>query len=259
MRLICAGLTDVGMAREHNEDAFFLSPDEALCIVADGMGGHRSGEIASGMAVKEIVEYYRETADGADPYKELSFWPFRRKKPESREERRLIASINRSNARIHHSANENEAYRGMGTTIVSAFFVEEGVYVAHVGDSRVYLIREGELIQITEDHSLANEYIKMGILQRKDLPNFPYKNVITRAIGLAETVEVETNFWEHQDGDIYLLCSDGLSDPCKDEEILEITLAAEGDLEKACKDLVTAANRHGGPDNITVVLAQTLA
>lgn len=258
MRLICAGLTDVGMAREHNEDNFYLSQEEALCIVADGMGGHRSGEVASQMAIDEIVAYYTETTNGHDPDEDLSFWPFRRKRPEHREEKRLVASITRANRIIHEAAAENEAYHGMGTTIVGMYFLEEGLYVAHVGDSRAYRLRNGELEQLTEDHSLANEYVRMGILKKSDVPNFPYKNVITRAVGLAEAVEVETRFFTHEVGDIYMLCSDGLSDPVTDDDMRRIVLDAEGDLEAACRELVTEANRNGGPDNVTVVLAQTL-
>lgn len=257
MRLICAGLTDVGMAREHNEDNFYLSQDEALCIVADGMGGHRSGEVASQMAVSEIVAYYKETS-GDEEIEDFPFWPFRRKKPEHREEKRLIQAVIKANFTIHESAQENEDCRGMGTTIVGVYFLEEGLYVAHVGDSRAYRLRDGVLEQLTEDHSLANEYVRMGILKKSDIPSFPYKNVITRAIGLAETVEVETNFYEHQPGDIYVLCSDGLSDPLPDEEIKRILIESDGDLEVACRTLITEANRNGGPDNITAVLAQTL-
>ncbi len=221
------------------------------------MGGHQAGEVASGLAIEEIVNYYRETADSSEPV-DFPFWPFRRKKPESREERRLIASMTRANERIHAEASSNESKRGMGTTLVSVFFIEEGVYIAHVGDSRAYRLRDGVFEQLTEDHSLANEYIRMGILRAEDIDSFPYKNVITRAVGLAETVEVETNFYEHQHGDIYLMCSDGLSDPVRDDEIHSVLEAADGDLEEACRELVTTANRNGGPDNVTVILAQTL-
>ncbi len=257
MRLKCAGLTDVGMVRDHNEDTFYLSTEEALCVVADGMGGHQSGEVASRMAIEEIVNYYRESANTTEPI-DFASWPFRRKKPESREERRLIASMTLANQSIFAAASSNESYRGMGTTLVCAFFVEEGVFVAHVGDSRAYLLRDGKLSQISEDHSLANEYIRMGILRVEDVENFPYKNVITRAVGLADTVEVETQFHVHKDGDVYLLCSDGLSDPCKNAEIEQILNKCGDDLEAACQELVRTANRNGGPDNVTVVLAKTL-
>lgn len=258
MRLKCAGLTDVGMARDHNEDDFYLCPDEALCVVADGMGGHQSGEVASQMAIEEITRFYADTRNSEKPI-ELSYWPFRKKKPSSREERRLIASMTQANQAIHTAASGNEQYRGMGTTIVAAFFFDDGVYVAHIGDSRAYRLRDGVLKQVSEDHSLANEYIRMGILRAEDVENFPYKNVITRAVGLADSVEVETNVYDIKDQDIYLLCSDGLSDPLRDAEIQRILLEHADDLETACRELITAANRNGGPDNVTVVLAKAIA
>ena len=257
MRLKCAGLTDVGMARDHNEDDFYLCPDEALCVVADGMGGHQSGEVASRMAIEEITKYYKETADPETPI-ELPYWPFRRKKPESREERRLIAAMTKANSAIHTAAGTSEQYRGMGTTIVGAFFFDTGLYIGHVGDSRAYRFRDGVLSQISEDHSLANEYIRMGILRAEDVENFPYKNVITRAVGLAETVEVETHLHELKDGDLYILCSDGLSDPIRDSEMQKILCEYHEDLEACCRELVTTANRNGGPDNVTVVLAKAV-
>ena len=233
MRLKCAGLTDTGMVRDHNEDNFFISTSESFVIVADGMGGHQSGEVASGMAVETISKYYEETEKQEEPI-ELETWPYGKKKPKSREERRLIASI----------------------TKVGVYVVKEGVFIAHVGDSRCYRFRKGEIKQMTEDHSLANEYIRSNILKPEDLPNFPYKNVITRAVGLAPTVEVETHFYEHEDGDIYILCSDGLSDPVKEPQMRDILEQHQDDLKEACRQLIIAANMNGGPDNVTALLAK---
>ena len=130
--------------------------------------------------------------------------------------------------------------------------------IAHVGDSRCYRLRKGELKQMTEDHSLANEYIRSKILKPEDLASFPYKNVITRAVGLSESVEVETNFFEHEDGDIYLLCSDGLSDPVSEAQMAEILGKYADDLPRACRELIIAANTNGGPDNVTALLAKTV-
>ena len=257
MRLKCAGLTDSGMVRDHNEDSFLVSQTESFVVVADGMGGHQSGEVASGMAIKEIKEYYEKTKDQTTPI-EIPLWPVGRRKPQSREERRFISAIINANSVIHKASVENTKYNGMGTTCVGAYFVEEGVIVAHVGDSRCYRFRKGVLEQITEDHSLANEYIRSNILKPEDLPRFPYKNVITRAVGLAETVEVETNFYKHEDGDIYLLCSDGLSDPVKPPEMTEILTKYGDDLARACRELIIAANTNGGPDNVTALLAKTI-
>ena len=136
--------------------------------------------------------------------------------------------------------------------------MKEGVFIAHVGDSRCYRFRKGELKQMTEDHSLANEYIRSNILTPEDLSSFPYKNVITRAVGLQPTVEVETHFYEHEDGDIYILCSDGLSDPVKEPQMREIVEKYQDDLKEACKQLIIAANTNGGPDNVTALLAKVV-
>jgi PPM family protein phosphatase len=252
MKLICAGMTDVGCAREHNEDDFYLSQgDEALCIVADGMGGHSSGEVASAMAIRAIVDYYRETIpeDDVNGYDDSG---------ESDLDRvRLTEALKVANRVVFEAASDNEDLDGMGTTIVSGYFTEEGVYMAHIGDSRAYRYRDGELEQMTPDHSLANEYVRMGILAKEDVEFFPYKNVITRACGLAEQVEVEVQYEEVQPNDLFIFCSDGLSDMVPDKQILEI-LEDEDDLEQLCRKLVERANQNGGDDNITVIVAQVV-
>lgn len=246
MKLVCAGMTDVGCAREHNEDDFYLSEgDEALCIVADGMGGHRSGEVASALAIKAMVEYYRETMiDEAQAEEE-----------DPPEKHRLVRAVKIANRAVFSAASSNEEYRGMGTTIVSGFFTEQGVYLAHIGDSRAYRLRSKNLEQRTEDHSLANEYVRMGILSAEDVEYFPYKNVITRACGLTDEVEVDIHYEPLQAGDIYLFCSDGLSDMVSDNEIFDI-MSEHDKLDTMCRALVERANENGGADNITVVLAK---
>lgn len=261
MRLICAGITDVGVSRDHNEDNFYLSTTgEPICIVADGMGGHRSGEVASAMAVETIVKYYQESV--LEDIDEMAFkrnfqWPWRRKRPDNVEERRLVQSLLNANKMIFDSASSNESYKGMGTTIIAAYFTDKGVHIAHIGDSRGYRLRGGSLSQLTDDHSLANEYVKMGIISKADIEHFPYKNVVTRACGLTDEVEVESNFESVEDKDIFLFCSDGLTDCVSDGKIEEIIQAARN-LEEGCAALVNEANKNGGPDNITVVMAQTL-
>ena len=253
MKLVCAGMTDVGSAREHNEDDFYLSDQEALCVVADGMGGHRSGEVASAMAINAIVEFYRETElNGVNDIlqegdREITL-----------DEYRLGRAIRTANSAVFQAAADSELYRGMGTTIVSGFFTEKGVYFAHIGDSRAYLYRGGKLSQRTEDHSLANEYVRMGILSEEDVEHFPYKNVITRACGLTDEVEVDINFYDVEPGDLFILCSDGLTDMVNDKELAESIGNHEDltDLEELTKDLVKRANANGGADNITVILAR---
>jgi protein phosphatase len=253
MKLVCAGMTDVGSARDHNEDDFYLSEgEEALCVVADGMGGHRSGEVASAMAIKAIVEFYRETLTDDDVGDETIVdgereWTI--------DEYRLVQAIRAANKAVFQAASESELYRGMGTTIVSGYFAEGAVYLAHIGDSRAYRLRDGQLVQQTEDHSLANEYVRMGILAAEDVEHFPYKNVITRACGLTDDVEVDIARHEVAPGDLFVLCSDGLTDMVPDRELIEI-IKDHDDLEALCRDLVERANANGGADNITVVLAR---
>jgi|SRR5690554_6455186 len=254
MKLICAGMTDVGSTRDHNEDDFYLSDGkEALCVVADGMGGHRSGEVASAMAIKAMVEYYRET---------MSEDAYSTKAPTGENgeevdliEYRLREAVLSANAAVFTAASESELYQGMGTTIVLGYFTNEGAYFANIGDSRAYRFRDGKLEQRTEDHSLANEYVRMGILAAEDIEYFPYKNVITRACGLADEVEVDVHFEEMQVDDIFLFCSDGLSDMIKDGQIEQL-FREEEDLEKLCTRLIEVANENGGEDNITVILAK---
>lgn len=263
MKLRFAGLTDVGRTRQNNEDNFFISSTEPLCVVADGMGGHNSGEIASAYAIRAIREYYEQTLVSpefeARLRSRLPAWPFKKRAPEHPEERRLVQAVLLANEVVHSFSTKNESFAGMGTTVVGAYFIENGVYIAHVGDSRCYRIRKGLIERITRDHSLADAYLEMGILTAEELPNFPYKNVVTRAIGLAETVEPEIQFFSIQAGDTFLMCSDGLTDPLGDREIREIVEANDRDIEEACRQLIHAANARGGPDNITVVIAKTLA
>ncbi|MFB6262205.1 MAG: Stp1/IreP family PP2C-type Ser/Thr phosphatase [Bradymonadaceae bacterium] len=253
--LECVGMTDVGTARDHNEDDFYLSQgSEALCIVADGMGGHRSGEVASAMAIKSIVDFFRETMQSG-PNGTEGFELDVEDQQIDVHQYRLVRAIQKANSAVFEAASNNEVYRGMGTTVVSGYFTHEGVYLAHIGDSRAYRFRDGGLEQRTDDHSLANEYVEMGILEDEDVEFFPYKNVITRACGLSEEVEVAVGFDEYQDGDVYLFCSDGLTDMVSSERIEEI-LGGRNDLESACRQLVEEANQNGGEDNITVVLGE---
>lgn len=253
MKLICAGITDVGNAREHNEDDFYLSDgNEALCVVADGMGGHRSGEVASAMAIKAMVEYYRETMSQED----LEEASEDGEEPVELIQRRLRQAVQKANEAVYTAASESEMYRGMGTTIVSGFFTDHDVFLANIGDSRAYRLRDGDLEQRTEDHSLANEYMRMGILAAEDMEYFPYKNVITRACGLAANVEVDVHREKLQPGDLFVFCTDGLTDMVADDQLRELLLEEDDDLETLCETLVDTANEQGGDDNITVILAR---
>ena len=252
LRIEVAGETNVGMKRTHNEDNFSIIEESGLYIVADGMGGHASGEIASKMAVDAMREFFALTAN--DPERT---WPYKMDRSKGYEENRLITGIKLANLRIFESSQRDPRQRGMGTTIVALFAVENGVYLAHVGDSRVYRMREGKFEQLTEDHSLLNDYIKMKRLTAEEIANFPHKNVIVRALGMKDTVKVDTRLEQPRAGDVYLLCSDGLSGPVAEPEMLD-ALSATDDLKTAASRLIARANENGGPDNITVVLARWL-
>jgi len=250
MRIESAGLTHVGMKRTHNEDSLFLLEEENLYVVADGMGGHASGEVASKMAVETVANFFKATATDED-----ITWPYKMEKGLSIDENRLVVSVKLANAKIFEVAQRTPKYRGMGTTVVGAFFRDSVVYCCHVGDSRAYRFRAGKLEQLTEDHSLLNDYIKMKKLTEEEIENFPHKNVIVRALGMKDTVLVDLIRERPQADDLYLLCSDGLSGMVTDDELAKI-LASEPDLNRAVQAMVQAANAAGGTDNITVVLAK---
>jgi protein phosphatase len=250
MRVRFAGETNVGMKRTHNEDNLHLPSDERLALVADGMGGHASGEIASQMAVETVVDFFKNTHDDY----ELT-WPFKLDRGYRYDINRLITGIKLANVKIFEAAQREPHYRGMGTTIVATLFLDDQVLIGHVGDSRVYRVRDGEIQQITEDHSLLNDYIKMKKLTAEEIANFPHKNVIVRALGMKETVQVDVHNETPRIGDTYVLCSDGLSGMIEDDSIQK-TVRTELDLDKAAEKLVEAANAAGGVDNVTVVLAR---
>ncbi len=249
-RVLVAGDTNVGMKRAHNEDAFEVIDEENLFLVADGMGGHASGEVASKMALDTLREFFKATS--ADPE---ATWPYKMDKSRGYEENRLITGIKLANLRIHESAQREPKLRGMGTTVVTMLVIDEGVLIAHVGDSRVYRIRDGKMEALTDDHSLLNDYIKMKRLTEEEIENFPHKNVIVRALGMKDTVKVDTRLDHPQPGDLYLLCSDGLCGPVTDEEIHELA-SSTNDLKQAVARLIDRANANGGPDNVTVVICK---
>lgn len=252
MRSISSGFTDVGLQREHNEDSFVVLSEHDLFIVADGMGGHRAGDVASRMATEAIAEFFRSTAG------EEVTWPFHIDCSLSEAENRLLASIRLANRQIFERSARSRELRGMGTTVVGALFSSQSgrMYIGHVGDSRCYRVRQGELKLMTRDHSLINDYLlampELSEAQQAELP----KNVITRALGMQDQVAVDLQADECQPGDIYLLCSDGLSGMLRDDEILQVVATNADDLDLACRELIDRANERGGEDNITVVLVR---
>ncbi len=251
MRLEAVGETHVGSKRNHNEDAFAIVDEVPLCIVADGMGGHAAGEVASRLAVFSVREYFRKA-----PWTDAETnWPVRLDAMRGLEEERLVSAIKFANHRIYDSAQRESQQKGMGTTIACILGVRDGVHIAHVGDSRVYRIREGHIELLTEDHSLLNDYVRVKNLTVDEAHSFPHKNVIVRALGMKHAVKVDARFEAARDNDTFLLCSDGLSGPVPEREMLDVILGAP-DLHAAVLRLINHANDHGGPDNITAVLAR---
>ena len=259
VKLIAAGLTNVGMKRAHNEDNHLLVPEENLFIVADGMGGHASGEVASEIAVTSVCEFFKMTS--AD---EEQTWPFKEERGLKYEENRLVAGIKLANRRIFETAQADVRKRGMGTTIVTALFTHNGAYVGHCGDSRCYRYRNNKLELLTEDHSLLNDYLKNHKLSQDEIDNFPHKNVIVRALGMKDTVQVDISRLEPQANDLYLLCSDGLSGMVHEPELFTrcqefmTDPAKQSDIEGLCHALIDAANKNGGTDNVTVVAIKVI-
>lgn len=250
LRIIYAGNTDVGRKRAHNEDNFDLLPDENLFVVCDGMGGHASGEVASLIAVESLQEFFEVTTKDPD-----KTWPYKEDRTQNYEANRLMAAIRFANRNIHDKATQDVSFKGMGTTIVALCFFNRKVAVAHVGDSRCYRIRNGEIVQLTEDHSLLNDYKKQVKLTPEEEANFPHKNIIVRALGMKRDVVVDVAEQPVEVGDIYLACSDGLNGEITDEQMLEIVLANGDDLETSTNELIQSACEHGGKDNVTVVMA----
>ena len=252
MPLICAyaaGLSDVGLQREHNEDSFIVLNDFDLYVVADGMGGHRAGDVASRIATETIGEFFKSTAN------DDVTWPFHFDTNLSEEENRLLTGIRVANRQIFERSTRSRECQGMGTTVVSVMFSlrKQRVYIGHVGDSRCYRVRHGKIQQLTRDHSLVNDYlVAMPDLteeQRSELP----KNVITRALGMQDQVIVDLQHDDPVVGDVYVICSDGLSGMLTDEEI-ERAVTKAPDIRTACRKLIEQANDQGGEDNITAVL-----
>jgi PPM family protein phosphatase len=224
-----ATITDTGRKRRRNEDAFVSEPP--LFAIADGMGGAQAGEVASRLAAAAL----REGGAGTGG------------------EERIFELIQEANRRVYDRANSDPNTSGMGTTMTVALVDRERVAFGHVGDSRAYLIRDSEMEQLTEDHSLVNELLKSGKLSPEEAGMHPQKAVITRAVGTDPDVDVDTFSVPAQAGDLFLLCSDGLTDVVAEEEILDLVERNREDIDRALRTLVKEANRGGGEDNITVV------
>lgn len=254
LKIAAAGRTDVGLQREHNEDAFAVLERHGLFVVADGMGGHRAGNVASQLATESVRAFFDSTV------REDATWPFHYDPSLSPEENRLLTSIKIANKTIYEEGVRNAEHRGMGTTVVSALVNAAAgrVFVGHVGDSRCYRVRDGRIDLLTQDHSLLNEYLRampdLPQAQRDELP----RNVITRALGMTDMVLVDLLSEALRPGDTFVLCSDGLSGMISDDEILATVLLHEGDCDETCEALIRLANDHGGEDNVTALVVRVI-
>ncbi len=252
MQIRFAGRTDVGLLRERNEDSLVLVPDYRFAAVADGMGGHLSGDVASALAVATVEDFYAHTV-GPD-----RTWPFPYDTDLTEEENCVVTGLRLANRRVFSQARKSDSDAGMGTTIVAVMFTQDAkqVIIGHVGDSRCYRIRDGAITQLTSDHSLVSEVTEIAPwLSEEEVAQLP-KNVITRALGMSPDVLVDLLTTNTKPDDTYLLCSDGLNGMVTDELILE-TVSEHGDaLDDTCQSLIKRANEAGGLDNTTVVLAK---
>ncbi len=235
---------DPGRARSNNEDSVATDADVSLAVLADGMGGYNAGEVASNMATSfirsELGRWLREASSQAS---------------DAEVRRAMDICVDNANRAIYNAANSNPQYAGMGTTLVVAVFRDNRVLLGHVGDSRCYRLREGKLQQITRDHSLLQEQIDAGLITPEQAAFSANKNLVTRAVGVEDTVLLETHQHDVQHGDVFLMCSDGLSDMLDDDGIAQVLQQHES-LEQGTRALIDAANDAGGKDNISVILGR---
>ncbi len=243
-------ITHTGMVRDHNEDAIGSDSDIGLLVLADGMGGYNAGEVASGIAVQTITELASEGANREERND---------KDPTSGLMRQTIVlrdAVARANKIIYQTAKSQSHCEGMGTTLVAAMFFDNKISIAHVGDSRAYRLREGKFEQITLDHSLLQELVDRGFYSEEEAQRSTNRNYVTRALGVEPTVEVDVNEYDVLPEDVYLLCSDGLSDMVEDEDIHLTISTFNASLDVVGQQLVQLANDHGGRDNISIMMAQ---
>jgi protein phosphatase len=233
--------TDAGKIRDNNQDAYYLSSDKSkpLFIIADGMGGHKAGEIASKLAIDTISQNFNNFLD-INPLNEEDI------------KNNIFKSFSEANVKIYRKALKEEECSGMGTTVTLAYISDKNLYIGHVGDSRAYTFNNGSLSQITEDHSLVEELIKNGSISKEEAKTHPQRNIITRAVGTSEEIDVDILVLPKDAVEVLLLCTDGLNSMLDDDEI-EWILSNSENMQIACEDLVKHSNEKGGYDNITAL------
>lgn len=241
MPVTMTGKTDPGMVRANNEDSIITRPDLGLAVLADGMGGHLAGEVASAMAIDLVNQFFENAAQrsGKLNYSDV-----------------VSDSITLANSAIYELSQNKPECAGMGSTVVVTYFDGKKVYIGHVGDSRLYRLRKGKLDQITQDHSLVQELVSRGLLSKDEAIESTNKNLVTRALGIEGGVQVDLNEDTWENGDLYLLCSDGLNDVLRDNHIEQILESNKESLDEAIDQLIKTVNEHGGPDNVSIILVQ---
>ena len=249
LRISSEALTDVGRKRKGNEDAHSVDAGHKLYVVADGMGGHAAGEVASRIAVDSIGEFVVLTAGN-----EEITWPFGLDETISYDGNRLKTAIRQANRKVLEATRENAELEGMATTVAAVLVDGDIANIAHVGDSRIYKWAEGEMTLLTSDHSWVNEQIQTGVISPEQARSHPLRNVVTRALGGRADLLVDIQALPVKSGEVLLLCSDGLTTMLPDEDIVAVLERSAGDISTAARDLVDEANERGGEDNITVVL-----
>jgi serine/threonine protein phosphatase PrpC len=249
VKVQAAARTDLGLVRQNNEDNYYLAETIGLFVVADGMGGHASGEVASKMTVDIIRDYFK----GSGKEKPVQIGPYR--KDCSDATNRLASAVRLANMAVYEASGSHPELQKMGTTVVAALIDGNRLSIAHIGDSRLYLIRAGNIEQLTDDHSIVNEQVKRELITKEEASRSELKNILTRALGMAVDVEVDLAEMTMAPDDILILCSDGLSGMVEDDAMLSV-IEESGDPSTACERLVAMANANGGKDNITMVIAR---
>lgn len=249
-KLEIVGRTDTGRVRSHNEDSIGEDVEIGTVVLADGMGGYKGGEVASAIAVNTILDELHKSIPPLNPGEMDPDTGYTRESLAARD------SIIKANKTIHQTAQSQPQYQGMGTTVVLAIFYDNRISVAHVGDSRIYRFRDDKLTQVTVDHTLLQELVDRGFYSEEEAKQSLNKNLVTRALGIEPTVAVDVKEELALPGDIFILCSDGLNDMVDDEEI-HLTIKDFGaNLDEAAERLIELANKHGGKDNVSVILAR---
>jgi serine/threonine protein phosphatase PrpC len=246
LEIFIQGRTNKGLVRPNNEDNFTIDIKEGLLVVADGMGGHASGEIASKIAVDVIRDYI----DGIHEGRSAQIGHYQEEFSEVTN--RIGSAVRLANQAIYEAAQSNSGWQGMGTTIAAVMINGSSLSIAHVGDSRVYLVRAGNIELLTDDHSVVYEQVKRDLLTKEEAKKSEMKNLLTRALGSSPEVEVDYDELTLADGDVLVLCTDGLNSMVSDDDILSVVLLTN-DPDQACEKLIDMANKAGGKDNITVI------